>query len=171
MKKIDLRNKIIDSKLPRPGNLLDGAKYYFWKIIYPIYPAVRDALLGARIIYHKGRQNYHLGNLLKSTNIEGFLTHLESRGFGNHFIAWEDEDELIGLRKVDGFDRQYHLRIFNDGEVRGHYEFTPESHPLWHFTEHRIENRRGEFLGFCGNWVTASKEGVSYPTQDRQYSS
>lgn len=69
------------------------------------------------------------------------------------FIAWVDKDEAISTRKLDGFDFQYHLRVFKDGEVRGHYEKTPERHPIDHFLDRGMEPRRKEFLEILGDWI------------------
>jgi hypothetical protein len=128
-------------------------KYYFWKICYPFFEGGRDGLIKLRIIHHHGRQRYPFGRLAADKTVEDFLKHLAAQGFGNHFVAWEDEGELIGLRRPDGFEGQYHLRVFEDGEVRGHYEFTPEAHPYRHFFEHGEEERRDDFLEFCAGWI------------------
>jgi hypothetical protein len=53
------------------------------------------------------------------------------------------------------FKHQYHLRVFKDGEVRGHYEYTPECHPIWHLQKVGQEPRREELLGFLGDWIVA----------------
>ena len=144
---------IPDSKIPRPKDFGGTIKYFFWHAIYPIFAEVRDGLITLHIIHHEGRQRFLLGKLAPGKEVEGFLKHLEKKGFGNHFVAWEDEGEVIGLRRLDGFTHQYHLRVFNDGEVRVHYEFTPEHHPYLHWAERGEEERGKDFLSFCGNWV------------------
>ena len=146
---------IQDSQLPRPENRWGRIKYGIWKKVYPHYTDIRDRLLGLGIIYPRndGRQPFVLGTLKGKTDVEAFLRHLEAQGFGNHFVAWEDSDELAGLRKPDGFHFQYHLRIFRDGEVRGHYEYTPEAHPIKHLGYRHMKDRRKDFERFCGNWI------------------
>jgi hypothetical protein len=54
---------------------------------------------------------------------------------------------------VEDFDWQYHLRIFHDREVRGHYEYTPESYPLRHLKKVNMQHRREEFLHILGGWI------------------
>jgi hypothetical protein len=142
-----------DSVLPRPKKPWSRAEYIFWKIISHWYLATRNTLLALHIIYHHGRQGYLLGRLRNGRTLPGFLSHLETRGFGNHFIAWTDDGQIVSMRKLHGFNRQYHLRIFKDGEIRGHYEYTPESHPIWHMKEVGMEERHEEFMGFLKDWV------------------
>jgi len=85
--------------------------------------------------------------------VEDFVEYLGTQGFFNHFIAWRDSGEIVSVRRPVSFEWQYHLRIFADGEVRGHYEYTPESHPVWHMREVGQEERREEFLEFLGDWI------------------
>ena len=153
---LSVGNYTIPDSMPlQPKGFLNRFKYSLWKLIYPIHNPVRNGLLKSRIIRHTGRQEYVLGRLASRRTVKGFLKHLEGQGFGNHFVAWSDDGQIASLRRLDGFERQYHLRIFKDGEVRGHYEFTPEGHPFLHFTERGEEERREEFLAFLGKWVVA----------------
>jgi predicted hydrolase (HD superfamily) len=110
-------------------------------------------LLTCKIIRHEGRQSYVLGHLTEGRTVEDFLDYLKTKDFLNHFIAWKDDGEIVSVRRLVDFERQYHLRVFIDGEVRGHYEYTPESHPIWHMKEVGQENSREDFLDFLGDWV------------------
>ncbi|MEK7539337.1 MAG: hypothetical protein AAB595_01725, partial [Patescibacteria group bacterium] len=78
-------------------------------------------------------------------------------GFGNHFIAWDDQAQVLSWRKLINFQEQYHLRVFSDGEIRGHFEYTPEAHPIQHFDEKGESFHRAEFLKFLGDFVTPEK--------------
>lgn len=151
------KGQIPDSVLPYPKGLWNRTKYAFWKLISPGYVRGRDTLLRLGIIHHEGRQNFLIGTLAPGVKLEDFLVYLKTQQFGNHFIAWEDDDELVSVRRVDNFEWQYHLRVFKDREVRGHYEYTPEAHPAWHSMEVRWEPRRDDFLRFLGDWVIPSK--------------
>src|SRR5690242_9129247 len=119
----DRRSAVPVSRLPYPKGIGKEIKYWFWQAMRPLHPFVRDILLRVGVIRHAGRQDYVLGTIAPGRTLKDFLAYLQGLGFGNHFIAWVDNEELIGLRRLDGFERQYHLRIFADGEVRGHYEF------------------------------------------------
>jgi hypothetical protein len=143
-----LRQSIPDSVLPYPNGLYNRSKYYFWKIIYPFHMTGRDVLLSLKIIHHEGRQNYVLGKIAPGKTAEEFLQYLETKDFFNHFIAWKDDEEIVSVRRLVDFERQYHLRIFDDGEVRGHYEYTPESHPRWHMNEVGQEEHARTFWNF-----------------------
>jgi len=36
------------------------------------------------------------------------------------------------MRKKEGKEFQYHIRLFKDKEIRAHYEYSPEAHPITH---------------------------------------
>jgi hypothetical protein len=144
---------IPDSVLPYPDGLWNRTKYAFWKGVYPMHNTIRNALLSTHVLSHAGRQPYAFGRLAPGKTVEGFLKYLERQQFGNHFIAWDDDDQVASVRRLDGFERQYHVRIFKDGEVRAHYEFTPECYPIMHYKAKGQQERREDFLNFFGDWI------------------
>jgi hypothetical protein len=148
-----LRKAIPDSILPYPSGPWNRTKYIFWKIITPFHNYWRDLLIELNILKHDFRQDYFLGVLSPGRDLEDFLKHLVAHGYANHFIAWKDADEIVSVRKIESFERQFHLRVFKDREVRGHYEYTPESHPVWHGYEHGMEDRREDFLNLIEEWL------------------
>lgn len=137
----------------------DKLKYKIWHFIYKFFLPVQRTLLKWGIIYHDGlRQKYHVGWLAPRKTLEGLKTHLHDKwGFGNHFIAWSDSGQVLSWRKLTDFQDQYHLRVFSDGEIRGHFEFTPEAHPIEHFEEKGEQERKADFLKFLGDFVTEKK--------------
>jgi hypothetical protein len=155
MDKVALKESITDSKLPHPQDRWGRIKYRIWERVYPHYTSIRDTLLDIGLIYPRntGRQPFVLGTLKSVETLPKFLAHLGKQGFGNHVVAWEDSEEIAGLRKPDGFHFQYHLRVFDDGEVRGHYEYTPEAHPIKHLGYRHMKDRRDDFKKFCGDWI------------------
>jgi len=153
MDSIALRQSIPDSVLPYPKGAYNRSKYLFWRVITPFHNYWRDLLLSLGILKHEGRQHYTLGTLAPGRKLEDLLKYLEGKDWGNHFIAWKDEDEVIGIRKLESFERQYHIRVFKNGEIRGHYEYTPECHPRWHLKEIGMEARHKEFLKELGDWI------------------
>ncbi len=150
--------------MSEPGSifhsLIDMCKKILWRIITPVFPYARDYLVKIGLKYHEGRQPYRLGWIRKNRMVSEFLEHAAKRGFANHFVAWIDEGEIYSLRKLENFHWQYHLRIFRDGEIRGHYERTPEAHPIAHFKGDGMEPRREELLAVLDGWISAS------PTRD-----
>ena len=143
-------NAIPDSVLPYPEGFFDRLKYFAWKAISPGYEFGRNVLLKLHFIHHEGRQHFVIGKMASGVTLQAFLKYLHSQGFANHFIAWKDDGQIVSVRKLVNFDWQYHLRIFNDGEVRGHYECTPEAHPQRHLKEIGLEARREDFLKILG---------------------
>jgi hypothetical protein len=141
----------------------DKIKQKIWRIIYKFFPTFQKAFLKFHIIFHeKGRQRYHIGWLATGKTLEGLKKHLHDKwGFGNHFIAWGDDGQVLSWRKLADFKDQYHLRVYKDGEIRGHFELTPESHPIEHFDEKGESFHKMEFLKFLGDFVTEKKH-ISY---------
>ncbi len=142
----------------------DRLKYAFWRLYTPAHPKVRDffAWLGLRtllckvgIITHtdEDRQEYLLGNLAPHCSPHKLITFLVEQGYGNHFVAWKDNGQLASLRKAIDFRYQYHLRIFEDGEIRGHFEYTPEYRPWRHLHQVGQEDHRDVFLELLGNHI------------------
>ena len=127
-----------------------------WHAIYPLFPMWQKNLIEWRVVWHeKGRQRYHLGWLAPGKTLAGLEKHLHDQwGFGNHFVAWADSGQVLSWRKLADFDHQYHIRVFKDGEIRGHYEYTPESKPIAHFAEKNESSQRAEFRKFLGDFAT-----------------
>ncbi len=169
--KVSIKGAIPDSVVPYPGGVVNKAKYFFWKAYTPIHVWGMNLLLRLHILHHEGRQNFLLGKLAPGVKLEDFLVHMHAQGWGNHFVAWHDDGQVMSIRKLVNFTWQYHLRIFSDGEVRGHYEYTPESHPRRHVKEVGMEARREDFLNFLGDWVipagTVPRRPVVLPSRAR----
>ncbi len=140
--------KVPHSRMVYPESLYDRFKYVFWRLYTPYHPLVRDTALILGIVEHRGRQDFVLGKVTPDLSVEEFINFVIGLGFKNHFIAWKDTDELVSLRYAKNFVYQYHLRVYKDGEVRGHYEYTPECRPIYHMREVGMEDRRDEFLKF-----------------------
>lgn len=147
----------------------DRMKYWFWHAYTPFHPYVRNVsyrlgigqIIAERVVpemAETGRQNFLLGTLHPERSMQDFVAFLISQGFGNHFVAWEDEDELVSLRRPTDFAHQYHLRIFRDGEVRGHFEYTPECHTLLHLIRVGFEGRISEFEELLQDWIVPTRD-------------
>ena len=160
MDEIALRQSIPNSVLPYPKGFRNRSKYVFWKAIYPLHGTGRDILLSLGILHHEGKQNYLLGRIAPGRSMEDFVQYLVERNIRNHFVALRDDDEVASLRRVVDFEHQYHLRIFKNGEVRGHFEYTPESHPKWHMEKVGQMARRADFLEMLGDWIVPASEDV-----------
>ncbi len=141
------------SKMRYPTGLRNKAKYMFWRVYTPLHPLMRNTSLALGVVSHAGRQNYLLGRIAPGVPLEDFVQHLISQGFANHFVAWKDDGEVVSLRRVENFTHQYHIRIFADGEVRGHYEFTPTCYPFAHRKAICQEPRKDFFAQLCGGRV------------------
>ncbi|MGD1003120.1 MAG: hypothetical protein ABR884_00905 [Minisyncoccia bacterium] len=160
MEETALRQSIPDSVLPYPKGFRNRSKYMFWKVIYPVHGTGRDVFLSLGILHHEGKQNYLMGHLAPGRSMEDFVTYLAAQGFLNHFVSLKDDDEIVSVRRVMDFEHQYHLRVFKSGEVRGHFEYTPESHPKWHMEKVGQEARRDDFLAALGDWVVPASEDL-----------
>ena len=138
-------------------NSLDRVKQKIWRHIYKYFPSIQKFFL--KLGFHEsGRQKFHIGWLAPGKTLEGLKRHLHEKwGFGNHFVAWTDDGQGLSSRKMADSKNQYYLRVFKDGEIRGHYEFTPEAHPIEHCIEKGEEDYHQDFLKFLGDFVVEKK--------------
>lgn len=119
----------------------------------PFHPILRLLLFKARIVRHGKRQPYLLGFLNENRSAKDLKNYLLSEGFETMFAYWVDEGEVFGLRYRANFEFQYHIRLYNNGEVRCHYEITPEEAPLDHLTDRYTERRRDDFMNWLQDWI------------------
>lgn len=93
------------------------------------------------------RQRFLVGILRPGVTVAAVRATLLQRGFFMNRVAYIDPGQVLSMRRLDDkySDRQYHVRVFEDGEVRGHYEFTPEDHPIAHLKETLFEARADMF--------------------------
>ncbi len=141
------------SEMVYPSASLDRIKYSFWRVYTPLHPLVRNTALALRVVSHSGRQRFPIGKIVPGYTIKDIIDFLISQGYGNHFIAWKDDGEVVSLRRVAGFSHQYHIRIFEDGEIRGHYEYTPECYPILHYKAVDQIDCREEFQKLLGDKI------------------
>lgn len=147
------------SRMVYPETLWKQMKYIFWHLYTPLHPFVRDTLVGVGLVRHTvSRQDVLLGTIAPGESVRTLVQYLLENGYANHFIAWKDEGEIVSFRRVVGFEWQYHIRIFEDGEVRGHYEYTPECYPIRHMREIGWEARSNHFLDLLGDRIVPTKE-------------
>ncbi len=134
-------------------------KKHIWRHLYPVFPWFQKHFLKWHLAWHeKGRQPYHIGWIAPGKTLESLEKHLHNEwGFGNHFIAWEDNGQVLSWRKLESFEKQYHLRVFRNGEIRGHYENTPEDKPFDHMIEIGEEQRFEDFKKFLGHYMVQRK--------------
>ncbi|MFA6273994.1 MAG: hypothetical protein WC662_02430 [Candidatus Paceibacterota bacterium] len=138
-------------------NSFDKFKQKIWRHIYRFFPSIQKFFLKLGL-HEKERQRFHIGWLAPGKTLEGLKRHLHEKwGFGNHFVAWTDSGQVLSWRKLADFKDQYHLRVFEDGEIRGHFEFTPEAHPIEHFIEKGEQEKKEDFLKFLGDFIVQEK--------------
>ncbi len=111
-----------------------------------------------RFLRTDARQEYLLGSLF--TDLPTLIAHLRAQRFEDQLFAWVDDGQIASLRKLDG-EFQYHIRIFEDGEVRGHYEYAPEHAPIKHLRRIARDDRRDQFLDFVGEHIRPTLYRVS----------
>ena len=126
----------------------------FWALVYRLYPHTRDFLLWTGVLKHVVRQPYRLGFLHSNQTVEGFRAHLHRHGYHENPMAWIDPEEVLNMRKLINIHYQYHVRVFPDGEVKGHFECTPERHPIAHLNEIAMLPAREYFKTLLKDWLT-----------------
>jgi hypothetical protein len=148
------------SRMVYPSGFGNRLKYCAWYVLRPLHPTARNVLacLGYMKKYEKfrpnGRQRFLLGILAPGVTPQMFVAHLAAKGYGRQLVALRDQGELASLRYSPNFEHQYHIRLFADGEVRGHFEYTVEAHPFLHDKEVGFEDRREEFLKILSGFIT-----------------
>ncbi len=136
-----------------PVTFRDKIKSTFWAFVAPFWPAfVHLARLFGFKPYGE-RQPYSLGFLAPGKKPEDFHRYLLSLGFVEDALAWIDDDQWQSLRQFEGFSHQRHLRIYKDGEVRAHYELTPEHDPIGHLRDGDTHELSEEFMKLLEGWV------------------
>ncbi len=104
-------------------------KKLLWFCILPFHNKVRDMIVFLRL-RKPNRQPFYIGRAKHSP--EFIEAYFNDKGFENIKIAWLDDGEILSMRKIEDKYYQHHVRLFNDGEIRGHFEMTPESHMIKH---------------------------------------
>lgn len=124
----------------------------FWQSVYRVYPPVLRALERAGV--HAVRQEFLIGRLRPQIEPAELASHLKSKGFEPAILAWRDPGEILGVRKLERKVFQYHLRLFSDGELRGHYEHSSEGNPWAHVTGRGFEARDEYFRQLLGAYLS-----------------
>ncbi len=116
-------------------------------ISHRVYPYFRDGILFFGLWKHSGRQQFHVGTLSPGRTPAELLECLRDLGFENDALAWVDDGEIVSVRKRFGKGRrfQHHIRLFGDGELRGHKEYSPEFAPVKHILEVGFEPAEAHF--------------------------
>ena len=107
---------------------------------------------------HNFRQHYLLGHLNSNYNKDALAGLLTDNGFEPALIAWRDPGEILSMRKIEKHIFQYHIRLFIDGEIRAHYEYSPESHPIDHLMETRFSPETDFFITLFGRYLVLPDE-------------
>ncbi len=113
----------------------EKTKNIFWQAIEPLFPTIRDIWIRLGFMKQPPRQNFHYGYVKAGVTITQVRQLLKQHGFSHDYIAWVDPDEVLNMRKIVNIIYQYHVRLFSDGEVRAHHEYTGESHCFKHLFE------------------------------------
>ncbi|MDO8482513.1 MAG: hypothetical protein Q7S86_01685 [bacterium] len=125
----------------------------FWNLFYKVWPPCTRVLewLG----FHSHRQRYLLGHLQSSYNKVDLKRLLSDKGFEHAILAWQDPGEILSMRRIDNRIFQHHIRLFVDGEIRAHYEYSPEAHTFKHFFEVHFEAEVEFFRKLLGECLIA----------------
>ncbi|HUX35882.1 MAG TPA: hypothetical protein VMV71_02505 [Candidatus Paceibacterota bacterium] len=119
------------STVDYPESSVKFLRVWFWQAYMPIHYLMRNSI-AAFNVFELGKPKDFLGNIAPHLSMRDFVEFLVKKGYKNHFVAWKYKGEVVSLRYVENFSRQYHIRVFENGSVCGHYEYTPESRPFTH---------------------------------------
>ncbi len=112
----------------------------------------------SKITGTKERESFPVGWLAEGKTLEELRVYLHREwGFGGNFKARTDQGEVLNWRKILEDGQQYHLRIYEDGEIRGHLEMSPEKNVVSNLTGGSKKENREEFLKFLGDFAVKRK--------------
>src|SRR3989338_9262328 len=124
-----------------------------WNLVYSFYPPFLRVL--EKVGIHSGRQDFLIGTI-NPNQLGTIKTKLQEQGFENCILSWKDTDEILNVRKVDSSNYQYHLRVYDDGEVRAHYEYSSEGSPFGHIFNAQFIEQREYFQGILQDYILKS---------------
>ena len=108
-----------------------------------VYQKGRDLFLYFGLAKHSGRQDFLITK--KGGSKKKLEDYLIKKGYEWSCFSWIDDDETLSMRKVVKSKYQYHIRLFSDGEIRGHYEYAPDRYPCKHLLESCFEPKKAYF--------------------------
>jgi hypothetical protein len=112
----------------------------------------------SKIEGHKERESFPVGWLAEGKTLVELREYLHREwGFGGNFSTHTDSGEVLNWRKLLENGQQYHLRVYEDGEIRGHIEMSPEKNAISNFTKGGQSESREEFIKFLGDFVSKRK--------------
>lgn len=135
------------------------AQLLFKTFVRPVFPFLQKIIQSfgflTKAVTVEGpynRQPYLIRHTVAGETVEDIVATLRAAGFHDEPVALHEHGQEVSLRRLcdEVPTRQYHIRIFSDGEIRGHYECTPEDNPFGHWRENVFENRKEKFL----TWLT-----------------
>lgn len=126
-------------------------KSLFWRFIYKVYPPCLRLLERAGI--HSKRQDFILGALRGGISFQRVSDFLQQEGFEPAVLAWKDPEEVLGMRKIHNGKFQYHLRVYADREIRGHYEYSSEGNPWGHIMQKKFEPASDYFISLLKDYM------------------
>lgn len=132
-----------------------------WGVLTPIFPFLRSKFFFLRYLRYIGRENYLIGYIRKDLTLNALEKELKKLGFIRYYVAWIDQGEVLGVRKSVAFEKQYHLRIFDNGEIRGHFELTPEYRAFRHFFDIGKTANTVDFVKMIGHLIERPLESQS----------
>ncbi len=134
--------------------------------LYSIFKKLQKLLHKTKILKYPGRQPYHVGWLAPGKSLGDLRLYLHANwGFGGKFMSFEDAEQVLSWRKIEPHGGQYHIRVFKDGEIRGHYEKMPETGVLEHLSERGQHEAKEDFVKFLGDCMVEKKH-LSNITRD-----
>lgn len=120
-------------------------------VVRPFFPFFQWFFIKLGIIKAPNKRgDFIVGKLKEGVRQEKAQEVLEQHGFFINRIAHTEPGQILSMRRlsIKNPEWQYHIRIFNDGEIRGHCEVTPSDHPIDHLNLSTIEHRPHDFAGW-----------------------
>jgi len=115
--------------------------------VRPLFPFFQWLAVFLKIVKAPERGPHVLGKVRDGLSAEEVEKVLKKEGFFQNRIAYTEPGQVLSMRCLDKEDPdcQYHIRVFSDGEIRGHHETTPADHPHKHIKQVELTHKPEKF--------------------------
>lgn len=107
---------------------------------------------------YQGRRPYHVGWLAPDKSLDDLKLFLHNQwGFGRNIMHVDEPGLVLSWQKVTPDHGSYNIRVYSDGEIRGHYEVIPETGVLERKEDKGEAETKEEFLRFLDGFSVDKK--------------
>ncbi|HEY4477809.1 MAG TPA: hypothetical protein VJB09_00860 [Candidatus Paceibacterota bacterium] len=128
------------------------------KVCNSFFKKIQKYLQRAGLMKSPGRRPYHVGWFASGKTLEDLRLYLHSEwGFGGCDKEVKDKEIVLSWCKITDNHEEYFLRVYRDGEIRGHFEKLPVTGVLEKPSEMGEKEAKEQFIKFLGEFSVEKK--------------